>query len=200
MTKKTSNASETDEDIEFVEVGGRLIERSTLERARRAAITAAAIRAKVTPRRIVAATFVLLLILASFGAAVYYLIPYDRTRVEVVFSQSAAGHVVLAEIVNGGSRSVENVVVDLTFSQASNDLVLNSTSVNITLLTAHQSAAGDDLELLIEGVSGWESYLVSVTISYIDAAGNTHQITEVKQVGDWQLESWSVGDGLRLLI
>ena len=200
MTKKTPDASETDEEIEFVEVGGRLIERSTLERARRAAITAAAIRAKVTPRRIVAATFVLLLILASLGAAVYYLIPYDRTRVEVVFSQSAAGHVVLAEIVNGGSRSVENVVVDLTFSQASNDLVLNSTSVNITLLTAHQSAAGDDLELLIEGVSGWESYLVSVTLSYIDAAGNTHQITEVKQVGDWQLESWSVGDGLRLLI
>ena len=200
MTKKTPDASETDEEIEFVEVGGRLIERSTLERARRAAITAAAIRAKVTPRRIVAATFVLLLILASLGAAVYYLIPYDRTRVDVVFSQSAAGHVVLAEIVNGGSRSVENVVVDLTFSQSSNDQVLNSTSVNITLLTAHQSASGDDLELLIEGVSGWESYLVSVTISYIDAAGNTHQISEVKQVGDWQLESWSVGDGLRLLI
>ncbi|HJN55058.1 MAG TPA: hypothetical protein QF646_01560 [Candidatus Poseidoniales archaeon] len=200
MATKTSKVSEEEDEVEFVEVGGRLIERSTLERARRAAITAAAIRAKVTPRRIVAATFVLFLILASFGAAVYYLIPYDRTRVDVVFSQSAAGHVVLAEIVNGGSRSIENVVVELRFTQSSSEEALNSTMVNITLLTAHQSAAGDDLELLIEGVSGWESYLVSVTMTYIDAAGNTHEISEVKQVGDWQMESWSVEEGLRLLI
>ena len=200
MATKTSKVSEEEDEVEFVEVGGRLIERSTLERARRAAITAAAIRAKVTPRRIVAATFVLFLILASFGAAVYYLIPYDRTRVDVVFSQSAAGHVVLAEIVNGGSRSIENVVVELRFTQSSSEEALNSTMVNITLLTAHQSAAGDDLELLIEGVSGWESYLVSVTMTYIDAAGNTHEISEVKQVGDWQMESWSVEEGLLLLI
>ena len=199
MTAKIATKSEADDETEFVEVGGRLVERSVLERARRAAITAAAIRAQVTPRRIVAATFVLLLLLASLGAAVYYLIPYDRTRVNVVFSQSAAGHVVLAEVVNGGSRSVENVVVDLRFSQAIDDLLLNSTMVNITLLTAHQSAAGDDLELLIEGVSGWETYLVSVSLTYVDASGNGHEVSGIKSVGDWQMERWSIGDGVRLL-
>ena len=191
---------ENEEDLELIAVGGRLIERSTLERARKVAIAAAAIRAQVTPQRILAATLVLLMLTISFFALIYYAVPYDKTEVKVIFVQTAAGHVVLAELQNDGSREIKDINVELRFTKSIGNEELNVTNIELKTLPGHRSAAGDDLELLIQGVSGWEEYIVTTTVTYTDNKGNIQEIASIREVGEWQTESWTVSQGLRLLL
>ena len=189
-----------DEDIELIAVGGRLVERSALERARKVAIAAAAIRAQVTPQRILAATIVLLMLTISFFAFIYYVVPYDKTDVNIIFVQTAAGHVILAELENDGSRAINDVNVELRFTRMIGNEELNITNIEIETLPGHRSASGDDLELLVQGVSGWEEYVLTTTVTYTDNKGNIQEITSIREVGEWQTERWTVSQGLRLLL
>ena len=69
----------------------------------------------VTPRRVVfASTMALLMGMASL-LAVVWIIPYENVDVEVVYMQAGGGHVVLAELDNKGSRAIEDVSLTIRF-------------------------------------------------------------------------------------
>ena len=44
-----------------------------------------------------------------------WIVPYDRTSVDVVYLQGVGGHVVLVELDNKGSRSITDVQLDIRF-------------------------------------------------------------------------------------
>ncbi len=196
--------ADIDEDVEdvlsqddvMVEVGRRGVHKRDLTAASRAAEQVAAI---VTPARLFVASITLLLLVAIFGAFIYYIVPQDRTEVRVVFMQSSAGHVVLTEILNKGSREISDVSLFVEVTKLDGS-ALNSTQFDRSSLQSHTSLTHDDLELIVEGASGWEEYLVHIELSYTDATGDPQEAAQIKRVGEWITEEWRVGQGYRLIL
>ena len=146
----------------------------------------------VTPTRVVFASIMALILTLSSLFALIWVIPYDNVDVEVVYMQSGSGHIVLAELDNKGSRSIEDVSVTLRFL-ASNGSEIDRHDFYIAELPAHSSISNtpsDDLEMVVLGHSVWEEYVIEVTLEYRYYGGEKGPKTWSHNVGEWTREAF----------
>ena len=128
---------------------------------------------RVTPKRVVLASIMALLIGMASLLAVVWIIPYENVDVEVVYMQAGGGHVVLAELDNKGSRAIEDVSLTIRFLD-SEGLEIDRHDFYMAKLPAHSSISNtpsDDLELVVLGQSVWDNYLIEITLEYVDNDG-----------------------------
>ena len=143
---------------------------------------------RVTPKRVVFASIMALLIGMASLLAVVWIIPY----VEVVYMQAGGGHVVLAELDNKGSRAIEDVSLTIRFLD-SEGLEIDRHDFYMAKLPAHSSISNtpsDDLELVVLGQSVWDDYLIEITLEYVDNGGQRDLYTWTHEVGYWTRESF----------
>ena len=62
----------------------------------------------ITPKRVVFASIMALLIALASIFAIIWVVPYENVDVEVVYMQAGSGHVVLVELDNKGSHSFDH--------------------------------------------------------------------------------------------
>ncbi|MCS5531699.1 MAG: hypothetical protein NZ780_02695 [Candidatus Poseidoniales archaeon] len=141
---------------------------------------------KVRPSRVIFASVAVLLILSGIMIIGTWLVPYDRTSVDVAYLQGVDGHVVLVELDNKGSRSITDVQLEIRFLDDDSAEIARS-SFQTDEIAAHTSIAGDNLELIAPGASVWENYTIEIILDY------TYRGTEYNErwtynVGDWTME------------
>ena len=147
---------------------------------------------RVTPKRVVLASIMALLIGMASLLAVVWIIPYENVDVEVVYMQAGGGHVVLAELDNKGSRAIEDVSLTIRFLDLEG-LEIDRHDFYMAKLPAHSSISNtpsDDLELVVLGQSVWDNYLIEITLEYVDNGGQRDLYTWTHEVGDWTRESF----------
>ena len=180
LTERIANlVRSNEEDSEFTEEERELAERA-LERAREVA-------SQVTPMRVALASIFMAALMFSLFAVSFWVVPRDAVTVEVVYKQGGPGHVVLLQVHNYGSRPIANVAVDVQFID-SEGILLNSTHYETSSIKAHTSVAGDDLELIITGVSNWEIYTLTITLDYDNYDGALAEQIWVLEVGEYTFE------------
>mgnify|MGYP001179742074 FL=1 len=146
----------------------------------------------VTPSRVVFASIVALILFLSSLFVLIWVIPYDNVDVEVAYMQSGSGHIVLAELDNKGSRTIEDVSVTLRFL-AHNGTEIDRHDFYISELPAHSSISNtpsDDLEMVVLGQSVWEEYVIEVTLEYRYYGGEKGPQTWSHNVGEWTREAF----------
>ena len=147
---------------------------------------------EVTPRRVVFASLVALIISLASLFALVWVIPYDNVNIEVVYMQSGSGHVVLAELDNKGSRSIEDVSVTMRFLD-SEGVEIDRHDFYISELPAHSSISNtpsDDLEMIVLGESVWEEYEIEITLEYRYYGGEKGPMTWTHDVGYWASDAF----------
>ena len=142
---------------------------------------------KVRPSRVIFASVAVLLILSGIMIIGTWIVPYDRTSVDVVYLQGVGGHVVLVELDNKGSRSITDVQLDIRF--------LDDDSNEIA---AHTSIAGDNLELIAPGASVWENYTIEIILDYT-YRGTQYNERWTYNVGSWTMEMFTYAAPMHFL-
>ena len=168
-------ASETDEDVAH-EILGVLED----------------VTDSITPKRVVFASIMALLIVLASIFSLIWVIPYENVDVEVVYMQAGSGHVVLVELDNKGSRAIDDVSLTIRFLD-SEKLEIDRHDFYMARLPAHSSISNtpsDDLELVVLGQSVWEDYLIEITLEYVDNGGQRDLYTWTHEVGYWTRESF----------
>ena len=178
LRRMASRVAET-EAYEASEEERELAERA-LERAREVA-------SQITPMRVILASVFMAALMFSVFALGFWVVPRDAVTVEVVYKQGGPGHVVLLQVHNYGSRPISDVSVEVSFSDADGEL-LNSTRFEKEAIAAHTSIAGDDLELIVTGVSNWAEYELVVTLDYDNYDGPVGEQSWVLTVGSYTFE------------
>ena len=97
LLEKMSNQNKEQSDAD-AELAHDVLERIE-ERARK----------HISPTRVVFASIAVLLMLAASLFVISWVVPYDRVAVDVVYRQGGPGHVVLVELGNDGSRTIEDL-------------------------------------------------------------------------------------------
>lgn len=146
----------------------------------------------ITPKRVVFASVMVLLIAIASIFSIIWVIPYENVDVEVVYMQAGSGHVVLVEIDNKGSRAIEDVSLTIRFLD-SEGAEIDRHDFYLSKLPAHSSISNtpsDDLELIVLGQSVWEDYSIEITLEYIDNDAQRNLHTWTHEVGDWTRESF----------
>ncbi|MFL2493598.1 MAG: hypothetical protein ACJ0HH_02445 [Candidatus Thalassarchaeum sp.] len=143
-------------------------------------------RKHISPTRVVFASISVLLILAASLFIVAWVVPYDRVTVDVVYRQGGPGHVVLVELGNDGSRTIENVDLTIRFVD-SDGIEVGRQDFSRDSLSAHTSVSGDELELLIDGASVWENYTIEI-ILYYDSYDSDRSERWTHNVGEWTMQ------------
>ena len=144
---------------------------------------------QVRPSRVIFASVAVLLIVSGMFIIGTWLVPYDRTSVDVVYLQGGSGHVVLVELDNKGSRSITDVNLDIRFLDDAS-LEIGRSNFQANEIAAHTSIAGDDLELLIAGASVWENYTIEVILDYTYGGDDYHE-RWTYNVGGWHMEMFT---------
>ena len=116
----------------------------------------------------------------------------------MVYRQGAAGHVVLAQINNEGSRSIEQVSLDIRFLDSDGIVEIDRAHYDTEVIAAHTSIAGDELELIVPGVSVWQNYTIEIILSY-DNYQNGVYVKEPYSVGEWTMELFKVKSPFKIL-
>ena len=132
------------------------------------------------------ASIAAVLLLATSLFVLTWLVPYDRVSVDVVYRQGGPGHVVLVELDNKGSRTIEDINLHIRFVD-SNGIEVDRSIFNRDSLSAHTSVAGDDLELLVNGTSVWENYTIEILLNY-EYYGGERAERWTHDVGEWTME------------
>ena len=153
---------------------------------------------KVSPTRVLFASFAALLMISATLVVVAWIVPYDRVSVDVVYRQGAAGHVVLAQINNEGSRSIEQVSLDIRFLDSDGIVEIDRAHYDTEVIAAHTSIAGAELELIVPGVSVWQNYTIEIILSY-DNYQNGVYVKEPYSVGEWTMELFKVKSPFKIL-
>lgn len=153
---------------------------------------------QVSPTRVLFASIAALLMISASLIVVAWVVPYDRVSVDVVYRQGAAGHVVLAQINNEGSRSIEEVSLDIRFLDSEGIVEIDRAHYDVEVITAHTSVAGDELELIVPGFSVWDNYTIEIILSY-DNYRNGVYVKEPYSVGEWTMELYTVKSPLKIL-
>ena len=153
---------------------------------------------KVSSTRVLFASFAALLMISATLVVVAWIVPYDRVSVDVVYRQGAAGHVVLAQINNEGSRSIEQVSLDIRFLDSDGIVEIDRAHYDTEVIAAHTSIAGDELELIVPGVSVWQNYTIEIILSY-DNYQNGVYVKEPYSVGEWTMELFKVKSPFKIL-
>ena len=144
---------------------------------------------KVRPSRVIFASVAVLLILSGIMIIGTWIVPYDRTSVDVVYLQGVGGHVVLAELDNKGSRSITDVQLDIRFLDDDSNEIARST-FETDEVAAHTSIAGDNLELIAPGASVWENYTIEIILEYT-YGGTEYNERWTYNVGGWTMEMFT---------
>jgi len=144
---------------------------------------------KVRPSRVIFASVAVLLILSGIMIIGTWIVPYDRTSVDVVYLQGVGGHVVLVELDNKGSRSITDVQLDIRFLDDDSNEIARST-FETDEIAAHTSIAGDDLELIAPGASVWENYTIEIILEYT-YGGTGYNERWTYNVGGWTMEMFT---------
>jgi|TARA_B100001175_G_scaffold317929_1_gene337727 hypothetical protein len=151
----------------------------------------------ISPYRVIFASLTALLVLSASLVAVVWLVPYDRVSVDVVYKQGGSSHIILAEINNQGSRSIESVSLDLIFID-SEGMEIQRTHFESDRISAHKSLAGDELEMIVNGESVWENYTIDIILTYDNYRKSVYE-KNTMDVGDWTLELFTVRPPLQIL-
>tara|TARA_Y100001936_G_scaffold236330_1_gene265660 strand:- start:9052 stop:9627 length:576 start_codon:yes stop_codon:yes gene_type:complete len=144
---------------------------------------------KVRPSRVIFASVAVLLILSGIMIIGTWIVPYDRTSVDVVYLQGVGGHVVLVELDNKGSRSITDVQLDIRFLDDDSNEIARST-FETDEIAAHTSIAGDNLELIAPGASVWENYTIEIILEYT-YGGTEYNERWTYNVGSWTMEMFT---------
>ena len=144
---------------------------------------------KVRPSRVIFASVAVLLILSGIMIIGTWIVPYDRTSVDVVYLQGVGGHVVLVELDNKGSRSITDVQLDIRFLDDDSNEIARST-FETDEIAAHTSIAGDNLELIAPGASVWENYTIEIILEYT-YGGTEYNERWTYNVGAWTMEMFT---------
>ncbi len=144
---------------------------------------------KVRPSRVIFASVAVLLILSGIMIIGTWIVPYDRTSVDVVYLQGVGGHVVLVELDNKGSRTITDVQLDIRFLDDESNEIARS-SFETDAIAAHTSIAGDDLELIASGASVWENYTIEIILDYT-YGGAEYSERWTYNVGGWTMEMFT---------
>jgi len=144
---------------------------------------------KVRPSRVIFASVAVLLILSGIMIIGTWIVPYDRTSVDVVYLQGVGGHVVLVELDNKGSRSITDVQLDIRFLDDDSNEIARST-FETDEVAAHTSIAGDNLELIAPGASVWENYTIEIILEYT-YGGTEYNERWTYNVGGWTMEMFT---------
>ena len=147
---------------------------------------------EITPRRVVFASIMALLIAMASVLCIVWVVPYENVDVEVVYMQAGSGHIVLAELDNKGSRAIEDVSLTIRFLDSEGSEI-DRHDFYMAELPAHSSISNtpsDDLELVVLGQSVWDDYLLEITLEYVDNDGQRDLYTWTHEVGDWTRESF----------
>ena len=144
---------------------------------------------KVRPSRVIFASVAVLLILSGIMIIGTWVVPYDRTSVDVVYLQGVGGHVVLVELDNKGSRSITDVQLDIRFLDDGSNEIARST-FETDEIAAHTSIAGDNLELIAPGASVWENYTIEIILEYT-YGGTEYNERWTYNVGGWTMEMFT---------
>ena len=144
---------------------------------------------KVRPSRVIFASVAVLLILSGIMIIGTWIVPYDRTSVDVVYLQGVGGHVVLVELDNKGSRSITDVQLDIRFLDDGRNEHARST-FETDEIAAHTSIAGDNLELIAPGASVWENYTIEIILEYT-YGGTEYNERWTYNVGGWTMEMFT---------
>ena len=144
---------------------------------------------KVRPSRVIFASVAVLLILSGIMIIGTWIVPYDRTSVDVVYLQGVGGHVVLVELDNKGSRSITDVQLDIRFLDDDSNEIARST-FETDEIVAHTSIAGDNLELIAPGASVWENYTIEIILEYT-YGGTEYNERWTYNVGSWTMEMFT---------
>ena len=152
---------------------------------------------KVRPSRVIFASVAVLLILSGIMIIGTWIVPYDRTSVDVVYLQGVGGHVVLVGLDNKGSRSITDVQLDIRFLDDDSNEIARST-FQTDEIAAHTSIAGDNLELIAPGASVWENYTIEIILDY------TYRDTQYNErwtynVGSWTMEMFTYAAPMHFL-
>ena len=127
----------------------------------------------IHPMRVALAGVVLVMLLGALVSTWYWVIPRDDVEIEVMYLQRN-GHIVLAELVNDGSREITDVTLTVEFVDAEKT-VLDSLQVTFDSIPSHTSISGDKMEMEILGYSVWEEYTIQVMIEWTDFRGSENQ-------------------------
>ncbi len=143
---------------------------------------------KVHPLRVALSGLLLLVLLGGIASTWYWVIPRDDVSVETLYLQRS-GHVVLSEIHNDGSRAITEVSIMVQFIDSQGDMV-DMFSVSIDNISSHSSVAGNDMELVMMGISIWDEHTVRIDFDWTDHSGKSHSKTWVHPVGEWAFEKF----------
>ena len=152
---------------------------------------------KVRPSRVIFASVAVLLILSGIMIIGTWIVPYDRTSVDVVYLQGVGGHVVLVELDNKGSRSITDVQLDIRFLDDGSNEIARST-FQTDEIAAHTSIAGDNLELIAPGASVWENYTIEIILDYT-YRGTQYNERWTYNVGSWTMEMFTYAAPMHFL-
>lgn len=152
---------------------------------------------KVRPSRVIFASVAVFLILSGIMIIGTWIVPYDRTSVDVVYLQGVGGHVVLVELDNKGSRSITDVQLEIRFLDDDSNEIARST-FQTDEIAAHTSIAGDNLELIAPGASVWENYTIEIILDYT-YRGTQYNERWTYNVGSWTMEMFTYAAPMHFL-
>ena len=143
---------------------------------------------RVHPWRVALSGLLLLVLLGGIVSTWHWVIPRDDVSVETLYLQRS-GHIVLSEIHNDGSRAITEVSIMVQFIDSQGDMV-DMFSVYIDNISSHSSVAGNDMELVMMGISIWDEHTVRIDFDWTDHSGKSHSKTWVHPVGEWVFEKF----------
>lgn len=159
-----------------------------LQASKDAALFVQELGREITPNRVALSGLILMLIIGAVFSSWYWVIPRDSVMVETLYMQRG-GHLVMSEIHNTGSREITDVELEVRFQSLEGEL-LEFMSIEVEAISAHSSVAGDDLEMLIQGYTVWDNYIVAIDLKYTDYSGETKVLIKTHEVGDWTWEEF----------
>ena len=159
-----------------------------LQASKDAALFVQELGREITPRRVALSGLVLMLIVGAIFSGWYWVVPRDSVMVETLYMQRG-GHLVMSEIHNTGSRAITDVELEVRFQSLEGEL-LEFMSIEVETISSHSSVAGDDLEMLIQGFTVWENYVLAIDLKYTDYNGEDQILIKTHEVGDWTWEEF----------
>ena len=163
-------------------------ELAILEASKDAARLVQELKREVTPNRVALAGVILLLLVGAIFSGWYWVIPRDSVMVETLYMQRG-GHLVMSEIHNTGSREITDVELEVRFQSLEGEL-LEFMTMEVETISPHSSVAGDDLEMLIQGYTVWDNYVIAIDLKYTDYNDEDRILIKTHEVGDWTWEEF----------
>ena len=159
-----------------------------LQASKDAALFVQELSREITPSRVALSGLVLMLIVGAIFSGWYWVIPRDSVMVETLYMQRG-GHLVMSEIHNTGSRAITDVELEVRFQSLEGEL-LEFMTIEVETISSHSSVAGDDLEMLIQGYTVWDNYVIAIDLKYTDYNGEDKTLIKTHEVGDWTWEEF----------